>query len=243
VMVISGGGGNPFTVTTAVDIVDMSAANPAYAPAAPLTHGRTHLNAVLLPDRTVFVSGGGSVGEGQPVLQSEIYDTLAGTWSLGPTATVPRLYHSVAILLPGGEVLTAGSNPNRGDDELRIELYHPPYLFRGRRPFVEEAPDALAYGKQFTLRSPDADHVRWVQLSRPMATTHSCDTEQRIVDLQFTRKGICELEITVPRNRNLAPPGWYLLTIVDHERIPSCAEWVHLGTRLRRSPTSRAAAR
>jgi hypothetical protein len=134
VMIISGGGGNPFAVTTAVDIIDMSAAAPTYVPAAPLARGRTHLNAVLLPDRTVFVSGGGAIGEGNPVLQSEIYDPLAGTWRDGATARVPRLYHSVAVLLPGGEVLTAGSNPDRGDDELRIELYHPPYLSRTSRP-------------------------------------------------------------------------------------------------------------
>lgn len=242
VMVISGGGGNPFTVTTAVDIVDMKAANPTYTPAAPLTHGRTHLNAVLLPDRTVFVSGGGSVGEGRPVLQSEIYDTLSGTWSIGPTATVGRLYHSVAILLPGGEVLTAGSNPNRGDDELRIEIYHPRYMFRGRRPYIESAPGEVAYGGRFTLETPDADHIRWVQITRPMATTHSCDTEQRIVELEFKRKGICELEVELPKNHNLAPPGWYLLTIVDHERLPSCAEWVHLAAPSQRKPRTRTAA-
>jgi FtsP/CotA-like multicopper oxidase with cupredoxin domain len=229
-MVISGGGGNPFTVTTSVDIVDMKAANPAYSPAAPLTYGRTHLNAVLLPDRTVFVSGGGSVGEGQPVLQSEIYDTLVGTWSPGPTAAVARLYHSIAVLLPGGEVLTAGSNPHRGDDELRIEIFHPPYLFRGRRPFIESAPCELTYGERFTLHTPDADRLRWVQITRPMATTHSCDTEQRIVDLRFKPQGICELEVELPDNHNLAPPGWYLLTIVNHDRIPSCGEWLHLGT-------------
>ena len=228
VMVISGGGGNPFTVTTAVDIVDMKAASPAYAPAAPLTYGRTHLNAVLLPDRTVFVSGGGSASEGQPVLQSEIYDTLSGTWSLGPIATVGRLYHSVAVLLPSGEVLTAGSNPHRGDDELRIEIFHPRYMFRGRRPFIESAPEAITYGERFTLHTPDADHVRWVQITRPMATTHSCDTEQRIVELQFERKGICELEVAVPKKPHLAPPGWYMLTIVDHDRRPSCATWIHV---------------
>jgi hypothetical protein len=183
---------------------------------------------VLLPDRTVFVSGGGSVGEGQPVLESEIYDPLTGTWRDGATATVPRLYHSVAVLLPTGEVLTAGSNPNRGDDELRIELYHPPYLFRGRRPFIESAPQTIGYGDRFRLHSPDAHHVMWAQLTRPMATTHSCDTEQRIVDLPFTKVGLCELNLQVPDNPDLAPPGWYLLTIVDHQRRPSCATWIHL---------------
>ena len=71
----------------------------------------------------------------------------------------------------------------------------------------------------------------WAQLTRPMATTHSCDTEQRIIDLPFTAIGLCELDLQVPDNPDLAPPGWYLLTIVDHQRRPSCATWVQLTAR------------
>ena len=145
-MVISGGGGNPFVTTTAVDIADFRAPASSFSPAAPINHGRTHLNAVLLPDRTVFVSGGGSGAELQPVLTSEIYDPSSDTWTLGPDARVGRLYHSVALLLPSGEVLTAGSNPDRGDDELRMEIYHPPYLFRGPRPVIDRAPSKLHHG-------------------------------------------------------------------------------------------------
>ena len=98
-------------------------------------------NAVVLPDRTVFVSGGGLEEDpSKAELRSEIYDPAANAWRPGATAPVPRLYHSVALLLPDGRVITAGSNPHRRDDELRLELYHPPYLFRGPRPFIESAP-------------------------------------------------------------------------------------------------------
>jgi hypothetical protein len=194
-----------------------------------MNHGRTRLNAVILPDRTVFVSGGGSEGEARPVLESEIYDPQSGTWTVTATATVPRLYHSVALLLPDGRVATAGSNPDRGDDELRIEIYHPPYLFRGRRPFIEEAPAAASYGGEFTLRTPNARDIRWVQLIRPMATTHSTDSQQRLLDLPFTVTALDELTVTVPDEPNLAPPGWWMLSIVDTKRRPSDAEWVRLG--------------
>jgi FtsP/CotA-like multicopper oxidase with cupredoxin domain len=225
-MVIGGWGGAGAIPNC--DIVDLSAGAPHYAPAAPLHYGRTRLNAVLLPDRTVFVSGGGSTPEAGPVLQSEIYDPLMGTWSVGATATVPRFYHSVALLLPDGRVATAGSNPDRGDDELRIELFHPPYLFRGPRPFIEHSPTHVHHGSTHTLHTPQARRIQWVQLIRPMATTHSCDTQQRLVDVPFTVDGVCRLRVRMPDEPNLAPPGWWMLTVVDDRRIPSVARWVHV---------------
>ncbi|MEU3354387.1 galactose oxidase-like domain-containing protein [Streptomyces sp. NPDC037389] len=228
VMVMGGLGGTGATPNA--DIADLSGPNPHYTPTAPMHLGRTRLNAVLLPDRTVFVSGGGAQGEAAPVLQSEIYDPQTGTWTLAATATVPRLYHSVAALLPDGRVATAGSNPNRGDDELRIELFHPPYLFRGARPHIEDAPTEMRYGGQYILRTPQARETMWVQLMRPMATTHSTDSQQRLLDIPFTVNGLCELTITLTDKPNLAPPGWWMLTIVDHNRLPSCARWVHLST-------------
>jgi hypothetical protein len=136
------------------------------------------------------------------------------------SATVPRFYHSVALLLPDGRVATAGSNPNRGDDELRIEIFHPPYLFQGQRPFIEDAPTEISYGGHYELRTPNAGSLQWVQLIRPMATTHSCDTEQRIVDLAFTVHGPCAARITIPSEPNLAPPGWWMLNVVDTKRRP-----------------------
>ena len=124
---VMGGWGGAGAIANA-DIADLTVPNPAYTPASPMIHGRTRLNAVLLPDRTIFVSGGGSSPESGPVLEAEIYDPQAGAWSAAAIATVPRFYHSVALLLPDGRVATAGSNPDRGDDELRIEIFHPPYF-------------------------------------------------------------------------------------------------------------------
>jgi FtsP/CotA-like multicopper oxidase with cupredoxin domain len=222
------GGWGAAGATPNADIADLAASHPAYTPASPMIHGRTRLNAVILPDRTVFISGGGSSPESGPVLEAEIYDPQLGTWSAAATATVPRFYHSVALLLPDGRVATAGSNPARGDDELRIEIYHPPYLFRGQRPFVEHAPTEMAYGGKFEVRTPNAGELQWAQLIRPMATTHSCDTQQRLVDLPFTVLSPDAIQVTIPNERSLAPPGWWMLSVVDTKRRPSDAYWVHL---------------
>jgi hypothetical protein len=188
-------------------------------------------NAVILPDRTVFVSGGGAMEDpASAVLESEIYDPAANTWLRGAVATVPRLYHSIAVLLPDGRVITAGSNPHRRDDELRLELYHPPYLFRGPRPFIESAPAEATYGDLLEIHTPQADDIRWVQLIRPMAVTHSCDNEQRLIDLPIDRRRrrFCRLVVRVPREPNLVPPGWYMLSLTDRNRIPSRATWLHV---------------
>jgi Domain of unknown function (DUF1929) len=229
VMVMGGWGGAGAIANC--DIVDLTTAAPSYSPTGPLHYGRTRLNAVLLPDRTVFVSGGGSTPEAGPVLQSEIYDPMMATWTVAATATLPRFYHSVALLLPDGRVATAGSNPDRGDDELRIEIFHPPYLFRGPRPSIERFPTEIHYGSRHTLHTPQAKRVQWVQLIRPMATTHSCDTEQRLVDLPFKVRNMCELQVSITDQASLAPPGWWMLTIVDDRRIPSMARWVHLSAK------------
>jgi hypothetical protein len=223
------GGGDP--ATNAVDVVDLSVANPAYTSAPPMHFERMHLNAVLLPDRTVFVCGGGLRNEADPQLDSEIYDPSTNRWVVAARATVPRLYHSVALLLPDGRVITAGSNPHRRDDELRLELFHPPYLFNGLRPFIESVPQELSYGETVEIQTPQAEDIKWVHLMRPTATTHSWDMEQRLVDLPIGHREFCRLRVTVPDESNLAPPGWFMLFVTNWQGVPSVAKWIHLARR------------
>ena len=226
-----GGGGPADTSIADVDLVDLSVPAPVYSPGPPMLHARTMHQAIILPDRKVFVCGGGAKGEkvSAAVLDSEIYDPLTNSWRPGARATVPRLYHSAALLLPDGRVVTAGSNPaGGGDDELRLELYHPPYLFKGPRPFIESVSATdLKYGQVFEIDTPQAQEIEWVQLVRPVATTHSCENSQRLVDIPFERHG-CRLRAHIPPNANLTPPGWYMLFLTDRRRIPSCATWVHI---------------
>ena len=226
------GGGMP--AINKVHVADLTSGAPAYAAAAPLHFARAHALGVLLPDRTVLVTGGSLMSEdvNTAVLDSEIYHPATNSWSVAAKSIVPRVYHGVALLLPDGRVITAGSNPQRKDDELRLELFHPPYLFRGPRPFIEEAPKAVHYGSTISIETPNAHEIQWVHLIHPMATTHSCDTSQRLVELAFRRSRFCHLEAVIPNEPNLAPPGYYLLFIVNQHGIPSVAKWVHLQPRV-----------
>jgi hypothetical protein len=184
---------------------------------------------VLLPDRTVLATGGAAVEEHKvnAALQAEIFDPASGKWRTAAKARVARLYHSVALLVPDGKVITAGSNPHRGVEELRIEVFSPPYLFMGPRPALTLARDHAVYGDTLGATA-DAASLREVNLVRPSATTHASNSEQRLLDLPFTVTGPDAIELALPDNPNLAPPGWYMVFAVSTGGVPSKARWLHL---------------
>ena len=242
VMIIGGGPAGKPNKTDAidnVDIVDLKDPNPRFVPAAPLNFPRLHLNAVLLPDHTVFVTGGSLKQEDAPLarLQPEIYDPATDAWTTMAPSTVPRLYHSTALLLPDGSVVAAGGNPEGGthvewdddpEEEMRLEIFRPPYFFKGPRPIIAAAPGQCSYGQSIQIRSPQSANIRWASLIRNCVTTHSFDGSQRLVDLEVTSRNAGLVTAKVPQNANLAPPGWYMLFLVDNNGLPSVASWIRL---------------
>jgi Domain of unknown function (DUF1929) len=236
VMIIGGGGADIHAVgtTATTAIADLSAATPAYAAGPAMHHARMHLCAVLLPDRTVLACGGSGMEESHQHVSphAEIYHPDRNTWRGAAASRVDRLYHSVALLMPDGKVVTAGSNPARKDEELRIEVFWPPYLFAGPRPRIEPARTEVSYGSTLAL-TLDAEvlatELREASLIRPGATTHSNDSEQRLVDLPLTVTGSDSVSVQLPDEATLAPPGWYLLVVVSTAGVPSEAVRVHLG--------------
>jgi Domain of unknown function (DUF1929) len=229
-------GGGPYDIhnmagaTGSTAIADLTAAAPVYTPAAPLNMRRMHLCATLLPDRTVLVSGGAMMEEhaADAALDAEIYHPGHDEWHMAATARVPRLYHSVALLLPDGKVITAGSNPQRKVEELRIEVFWPPYLFAGPRPSCTLAQPSAHYGATLAAEVPDAADLASACLIRPGATTHSAEAEQRLVDLPYQVTASGEISLRLPAEPTLAPPGWYLLFVVGSAGVPSEGAWLHL---------------
>src|SRR5260370_14663408 len=114
VMIMGGAPGGGDAIKN-VDIVDLSQPHPVYRPAAALAKGRKHLNATLLPDRTVLVTGGSGRNEAAPLAtnEAEVDDPGADTWRTLATASVTSKSHSGALLLPDGRVVTAGGNPKQ----------------------------------------------------------------------------------------------------------------------------------
>jgi Domain of unknown function (DUF1929) len=243
-IMIMGGGpagkANQADSTGMVSIVDFTAGQLNYVAASPMLLPRIHLNAVLLPDRTVFASGGSLKQETIPLarLQAELYDPATDTWHMMSTAKVPRLYHSVALLLPDGRVVAAGSNPYGGQsvpwepadpqEEMRLEVFSPPYLFKGPRPIIGAVPTEWKYGETITIKSAQATSIRWANLIRNGVTTHSFDCGQCLVDLPMVSQTRTQIKAQVTDEPGIAPPGWYMLFLTDTDGIPSVAKWIHL---------------
>jgi hypothetical protein len=134
---------------------------------------------------------------------------------------VTRVYHSTTILLPDGRILHTGSGDGAElPRELNAEVFSPPYLFRGARPSVSGAPEAVAYGQQFFIATPAAGQVVRATLVRLGSTTHGFDQNQRFLELPLARSG-GGLTVTAPSSPNLAPPGHYLLFVLGFDGAPS----------------------
>jgi hypothetical protein len=140
--------------------------------------------------------------------------------------TIQRTYHSTAVLLPDGRVVSAGSD-NGAPTQVTYEIYSPPYLFNGPQPVISAAPTSITYGSQFSITTANASTIASMALVHPGATTHADDFDQRYVNLTFT-VGNGTLTATAPANGNLAPPGYYMLVIVNTSGVPSVMPFLQL---------------
>jgi hypothetical protein len=162
------------------------------------------------------------------VHEAELWNPATGTWKVLATNSINRIYHSAAVLLRDGRVLVTGSGERSGDvDQFNAELYSPPYLFQGSRPELTSAPGTLTYGTSFAVATPDAEAIAKVTLLRLGSTTHGFDQNQRFMSLDFT-SAPGELTVTAPASGNLAPPGDYLLFVVNDDGVPSLGQTVRL---------------
>jgi hypothetical protein len=197
-----------------------------------MTYARRQLNATLLPDGEVLVTGGTSAAgfsdRSGAVHAAEAWNPITERWSVLASNRVTRVYHSTTLLLPDGRVLHAGSGDGPGlPRELNAEFFSPPYLFRGPRPLLEEAPGQVGYGQAFFVATPDAGQVVRVTLVRLSSVTHAFDQSQRFVELSF-RRAAGGLTVFAPDSRSSAPPGPYLLAILNQADVPSVAKIVRI---------------
>jgi Domain of unknown function (DUF1929)/Bacterial Ig domain len=226
------GGGDPAHARTAV--IDMNASTPVWQETAPMAFARRRANSVILADGSVMAIGGTGRSDdaNAAVFAGEIWNPVTKTWKTVASMEEGRMYHSSAVLLPDGRVYSAGGNNHTSHlpnwTGKRAQIYSPPYLFQGPRPTISSAPGSASYGATFTVGSPDAADIASVALIRPSATTHAYNMEQRYIPLSFSGGG-GSLTVTAPTNRNVAPPGYYMLVLKNSAGVPSVARFVRLG--------------
>ena len=220
--------GGKCPVTGTCEIIDFSLPTPQWRWTGSMSHPRGHADALILPNKTVLVVGGGTDGQfGNPVLIPELFDPETELWTELPPHVYPRMYHATTVLLADGRVLVAGQNS--GPSALRAEIYKPAYLFRGPRPLITAAPIRIGYGQPFTIDTPQAAEIESVALIATSAVTHSGNYTQRFVEIDFTAVAEDRLIALGPPNANNAPPGYYMLFILNPRGVPAIAKFLQLG--------------
>jgi len=193
---------------------------------------------------------------GQPVHHAEVWDPgvdpgpfpepadssvlpPVGTWTELAAEDEDRCYHSTAVLLPDGRVLSAGGGeyrpfngvgnpPNAPVDSHRTgQVFSPPYLFRGPRPVITSAPASVVYRDTFPVEVDRPDGIARVTWLRPSSVTHSINMTQRFTELAFSVQGGV-LRVTAPDSPLAGPPGPHMLFVLDGLGVPSVAAFVRL---------------
>lgn len=225
-------------------LIDVNGATPSVTATAPMANGRRQNNLTVLADGSVLATGGNSSGAGLVDLANGVYaaerwNPATGAWTTLAAESVTRQYHSTALLLPDGRVLSSGGGICGTCDQVgylakNAQVFTPPYLFKSDgsgelapRPVIDAAPTVADYGLPLAIDTAQAASIRKVALVRLGAVTHSVNMDQRYVPLAFTA-GATSLTATAPASAGVAPPGVYMLFLVDADGVPSVARMVTL---------------
>jgi hypothetical protein len=246
ILVVGGGGNTSWPTpdpkinmpTETAEIIDLNSASPTWQSTGSMENKRRHMNATILPDGQVLATGGtrgGGFVNIDPSLatkQAELWNPSTGLWTTLAASSIMRVYHSVSMLLPDGTVLHGSSGDAMAGavpvpPQRNHEIFSPPYLFKGARPIITSAPSSVGYGQAFPVVTPNSaqvTNVRWIRLGN---VTHAFDAGQRANTLTFraTETGV---EVTAPTDRKLAPPGFYLLFILNRNGVPSTGKIVQI---------------
>jgi hypothetical protein len=238
------GGNIPPTKTAR--IIDASSGTPGVAATSNMFYARRQHHLTVLPDGSVLATGGLSssaalVDLNAGVYAAEVWNPITGTWRELASAQVTRQYHSVAMLLPDGRVMTGGGGicgicQQVGYLRKDIEIFSPPYLFKpdasgqlATRPKISSTTNTIYYGRSFKIYTSNAGSINKVSLIRLGAPTHGQDQGQRYVPLSFTTAS-GQVQTVAPANANIAPPGYYMLFIINRSGVPSLASMVRVSS-------------
>jgi hypothetical protein len=236
------GGGSP---TNTAEKIDLNTGS-GWTSAGQMKVARRQMNATLLADGTVLITGGSNASgfntkpTDDNVLAAERWTPSTtggtGTWTQLARQTHYRLYHSNALLLPDARVLSVGSGQPFAtglSDDFFAEIFSPPYLYNldgttASRPSISSAPTRVTWSQTFSVGTPNAGSIAKVTFIRLSTVTHATNMNQQLNKLTFSASGASTLSVTAPANRNLAPPGYYMLFLVDQNGVPSVAKIVQI---------------
>ncbi|KAL9003763.1 MAG: hypothetical protein Q9188_003387 [Gyalolechia gomerana] len=202
-------------------------------------YARAFHNSVVLPDGKVLILGGVNYArvfsDDTSILYPELFDPDTNTFTVMAPMSIPRNYHSVAILLPdatvfaaGGGLCGVGCTANHYD----AQIFKPPYLFNpdqsvATRPEILKTDPAkdVQLGSVLTVTVDGA--VAEFSMVRFGSATHSVNTDQRRVPLAHTAGGNVH-RVQIPSDPGVVVPGWWMLFAIGGDGVPSVAATIHV---------------
>jgi hypothetical protein len=229
-------GGSSTSGDTTTTVVELLTPNPStsyttftFQTIAPCNFGRRHAPAAYLPDGKIVCFGGTNFQNqlSGAYYNAEIFDPVAKSWTVVDGMTVPKVYHASGILLLDGRVWLAGDSYAKNQWELRSEYYVPAY-YDATRPTISSEPAVGDYGGTINIPTPDAADIEKVSLIRLSTFTHGFNSELRFIWLQIQSKGSNNVTVSAPVNAKIAPPGWYMIHVLNSAGMPSKAKVIKI---------------
>lgn len=220
-----------------ITLVDDPPAVPQVQQIGNAAYQRSFANSVILPDGKVLITGGqvyaNPFSDDTAQYTPELFDPATNTFAQLAAQAVPRTYHSVALLMPDGSVMSGGGGlcGDCATNHYDAQFFNPPYLYTGTgdlaaRPVITAAPDTVAVGATFTVTTGGG--VASFSLMRLGSTTHTVNTDQRRIPLTPSGAAGTTYTLTVPADPGVALPGPYMIFALDGAGVPSVSKFVKI---------------
>jgi YVTN family beta-propeller protein len=217
-------------------VIDMNA-GVSVRKLAPMAYARIFSSGVVLPNGQVVIIGGHTLGnpfsDNNSVLVPELWDPATETFTPLPPIATPRNYHSVALLMPDGRVMSGGGGLCGGcaTNHPDIQILTPHYLLNDNgtpatRPVLNTVPTTATHGTSIAVTTNSA--VTSFALVRLGSNTHTINNDQRRIPLQFTTTGTNAYSLTIPSNPHVTLPGYYMLFAMNAAGTPSVSKTIRI---------------
>ena len=229
-------GGSKSSADNATTVVQLLKPNPStsnttftFQTIASCNFGRRHAPNAYLPNGKLIFFGGTNFQNSSSgaYKNAEIFDPVAKSWTVVNGMNVPRIYHSTGILLLDGRVWLAGTQYSKNNWELRSEFFVPSY-YNATRPTISSSPTVGNYAGTINIPTPNAASIGKVSLIRLSTFTHGFNSELRFIWLQIKSKGSSSVAVSAPVNAKIAPPGYYMIHVLNGTGIPSKARVIKI---------------
>ena len=232
-------GGNTASTNRAMTI-DINGGTPIVTEVAPMAHARKFQSGVPLPTGEVLVIGGNTSGikfnDTGSILTPELFNPETGTWTQLADMSVPRNYHSVALLMPDGRVWSGGGGlcgSGCAANHQDAQIFTPPYLFNAdgtlaTRPVIDSSPVAVRNGENITVTGT-AGMTKFSAI-KMSSTTHGVDSDVRYLSIPFTESIAGTYDLTMHSNINVMTPGYWMVFGVNDQGVPSEAAIIQIST-------------